>query len=224
MKNLVMNYDDFSVWRIMGKTELQKLSHLVIDVNYRHHLNQLSFPHEEFEKIYQEDIIALPDSRFYAIYDLADNIIAAVKCQRWNHSTLLPIEKDFTVDLKSFIKGLNFEPQEVFHIGRFVIDQDIIRRNKDLQQKRLTILKLLMFHALHPVSKDITNIFFCECDEKLLSKLNFMGLYPRIIGPAKEYLGSKTIPIYCDYPGINKFFQINKSIEHVQQKLSIHQQ
>lgn len=146
-----MNYDAFSVWRIIGKTELKKLSQLVIDVNYKHHLNQFSSPYEEFEKIYQEDVCALPDSEFYAIYNRMGDIVAAVKCQRWNHSTVLPIEKDFTVDLKSFIEGLNFEPQEVFHIGRFVIDQDIIRRNKDLQQKRLTILKLLMYHALLPV-------------------------------------------------------------------------
>jgi hypothetical protein len=215
MKNLVMNYDAFSVWRIIGKTELKKLSHLVVDVNYKHHLNQLSFPHEEFEKIYHEDVCALPDSRFYAIYNKMGDIIAAVKCQRWNHLTLLPIEKDFTVDLKSFIKGLNFEPHEVFHIGRFVIDQDIIRRNKDLQQKRLTILKLLMYHALLPVFKNSSNIFFCECDEKLFSKLNIMGLYPKIIGSPKVYIGSKTIPIYCDYSGINKFFQTNKITEYV---------
>jgi len=176
MKNLITDYDAFSIWRIIGKTELKKLSRLVIDVNYKHHLDQHSFSHEEFESIYQEDVTALPDSQFYGIYDRRGEIIAAVKCQKWNYSTVLPIEKDFTVELKYFIKSLNFEPREVFHIGRFVIDQDNIRRNKDLQQKRLTILKLLMYHALLPVFKNSSNIFFCECDEKLYSKLNFMGL------------------------------------------------
>lgn len=215
MKSLIKDYDSFSIWRIMSKTELKKLSRLVIDVNYKHHLNQVSFSHDEFEKIYQEDVTALSDSMFYGIYDQKDEIIAAVKCQKWNYSTVLPIEKDFSVDLKYFIQGLNFEPREVFHIGRFVIDQDNIRRNKDLQQKRLTILKLLMYHALLPVSKNSSNIFFCECDEKLYTKLNFMGLYPKIIGTPKEYIGSKTIPIYCDYPGINKFFHTNKITEYV---------
>jgi hypothetical protein len=222
MKNLIMDYDAFSVWRLTGKTELKKLSRLVIDVNYKHHLNQLYSPYEEFEKIYQEDVCALPDSRFYAIYDGEGEIIAGVKCQKWNYSTVLAIEKDFMVDLKYFIQGLNFEPREIFHIGRFVIDQDKIRKNKDLQQRRLTILKLLMYHALLPVFKNSSNIFFCECDEKLFSKLNFMGLYPKIIGYPKVYLGSKTIPIYCDYFGIKKFFQTNKNTEYVSKELSLH--
>ena len=36
MKDLVKNFDAFSVWRIIGKTELKKLNSLVIDVNYKH--------------------------------------------------------------------------------------------------------------------------------------------------------------------------------------------
>ena len=36
MKDLVKNFDAFSVWRIIGKIELKKLSNLVIDVNYKH--------------------------------------------------------------------------------------------------------------------------------------------------------------------------------------------
>ena len=215
MKDLIKNFDAFSVWRIVEKTELKKLSNLVIDVNYKHHLNQHSFPHEELNKIYLEDVTSLPDSRFYAIYDGKDEIIAAVKCQKWNYSTVLAIEKDFMVDLKYFIHGLNFEPWEVFHIGRFVIDQDKIRKNKDLSQKRLTILKLLMYYALLPVFENSSNIFFCECDEKLYSKLNLLGLYPKIIGSPKVYIGSKTIPIYCDHHGIEKFFYTSKNIEYV---------
>ena len=36
MKDLVKKFDAFSVWRIIGKTELKKLSSLVINVNYKH--------------------------------------------------------------------------------------------------------------------------------------------------------------------------------------------
>lgn len=215
MKELVKEFNAFSVWKITGKTELEKLSRLVIGVNYKHHLNQRSYPDNEFEKIYREDIQALSDSTFYAIYDDKNEIFASVKCQKWNNSTVLAIEKDFRIDLRYFIHGLNFQPREVFHIGRFVIDQDKIRKNKSLRQRRLNILKLLMYYALFPVFNNRLNIFFCECDEKLFTKLNFLGLYPKIIGVPKEYLGSKTIPVYCDYDGIKNFFYQNKSINHV---------
>ncbi len=119
MKNLIMDYDAFSIWRIIGKTELKKLSRLVIDVNYKHHLNQLSFSHEEFERIYQEDVKALPDSRFYGIYDRTGEIIAAVKCQKWNYSI------NSFIRIKSpnmyrrnylYINGENQERIKNFHI------------------------------------------------------------------------------------------------------------
>jgi hypothetical protein len=54
----------FSIWRITGETELEKLSRLVISLNYKHYLNQQSYPHDEFEKIYQGDTKALFDSVF----------------------------------------------------------------------------------------------------------------------------------------------------------------
>lgn len=221
MKELVKEFDEFSLWKITGKTELKKLSKLVIDVNYKHHLHQQYYPHDEFLKIYEEDIRALSDSNFYAIYNNDNEIIAAVKCQKWNKLTELAIEKDFRVDLRYFIQGLHFQPFEIFHIGRFVIDQEKIRRNNALMQKRLTVLKLLMHYALIPVFQNNLNIFICECDEKLFSKLNFLGLYPRIIGTPKEYLGSKTIPIYCDFNGIKDFFFQNKNINHVSQELPV---
>jgi hypothetical protein len=72
-----------------------------------------------------------------------------------------------------------------------------------------------MYYALLPVFNNRLNIFFCECDEKLFTKLNFLGLYPQIIGAPKDYTASKTIPNYCDYDGIKNFFYQNKSINRV---------
>jgi len=46
----------------------------------------------------------------------------------------------------------------------------------------LTILKLLMYYALISVYKEKSNIFLCECDYKLFSKLNFLGIYPQKLG------------------------------------------
>lgn len=223
MKELVKEFDAFSVWKITQKNELEKLSRLVIAVNYKHHLNQTTYPEDEFQKVYSEDILAFADSNFYAVYNNLDEIIAAIKCQKWDNSMVLSIEKDFKVNLTYFIHGLNFQPFEIFHIGRFVIDQDKIRKNTSLRKKRINILKLLMYYALLPVFKNQTNIFFCECDEKLFSKLNFLGLYPQRIGPPKEYMGSKTIPVCCDYNGIKDFFYQNKNLSHVPTKLPVYQ-
>jgi len=76
-------------------------------------------------------------------------------------------------------------------------------------------MKLLMYYALLPVYQGNSNIFFCECDEKLYSKLNLLGIYPQIIGSPKVYLGSKTLPIYCNKSGISSFINQNKHLNHV---------
>lgn len=215
MKKPVETFKEFTLCQITDKKELNEISQLVVKVNYSQHLNQQLYPLEELAKIYQEDLMALSNSIFYAIYDKHSEIIAAVKCQKCNQNVVLAIEKDFNVDLRYFINGMDFKPGNIFHIGRFVVDQYKIRKNSDLRQKRLTILKLLMYYALKPVFEHSTNIFFCECDEKLFSKLNLLGLYPKIIGASKEYLGSKTIPIYCDHNGITEFFELNRNVSHV---------
>ena len=163
----------------------------------------------------QEDIDSLSNSTFYVVYDNEKQIIGTIKTQKWNQITSLSIEKDFGVNLKKLIQSLPFKPKEIYHIGRFAIDQNKVRENFKLQQNRLTILKLLMHFALLPVCSEKSNIFLCECDYKLFSKLEIMGIHPQKLGVPKMYLGSKTLPIICNHSGIKDFFNQNKNLNHV---------
>ena len=215
MKELVKKFNDFSLCKVTEKEELLQISQLVLRVIYKHHLNQGFYPKDELQKLYKEDLIALPTSNFYAIYDGYDEIVGAVKSQKWDRKSVLTIEKDFMVNLQYFILGLPYMPKDVFHIGRFAIDQEKIKENETLRQKRITIMKLLMYYALLPIFAGKSNIFFCECDEKLYSKLNLLGLHTHIIGNPKVYLGSKTLPIYCNHSGLKEFINQNKYLSHV---------
>lgn len=215
MKKLIKEFDDFSLWEICDKQSLLQVSRLTIYVNYKHHLHQVHYPQEELQKLYIEDLKALPASHFYIILNNQDEIVGTIKSQKWDNCSELSIEKDFMVDLKYFFRNLSYSPREIYHVGRFVIDQEKIRKNKVLRQKRITILKLLMYYALLPVYNGDSNILFCECDEKLFSKLNLMGIYPKIIGCPKVYLGSKTLPIYCDKASIHEFISQNKHFDYV---------
>ncbi len=215
MKRLVKVFDDFSIWKILEKEDLKQISELVMCVNYKHHLHQDYYPTNELQKLHCEDVEALTCSSFYAVFDEKMEIVGAVKSQKWDNVSVLTIERDFMVNLKYFIHSLANKPKDVYHIGRFAIDQDKIRKSHALRKKRVTIMKLLMYYALLPVYQGNSNIFFCECDEKLYSKLNLFGIYPHIIGSPKIYLGSKTLPIYCDKSGISNFINQNKQFNHV---------
>lgn len=215
MKKLVKNYGDFSLWKITERNELQQIDRFILHIYYYHHLKQSNYPQKELRNMIFEDINALPNSSFYVITDDEEEIVGTIKSELWDDRKKLPIEKDFRVDLNRFIQGLSYQPQKVFHIGRFAIDQDKIRKKTALRKKRLTILKLLMYYALLPVMENSSNIFICECDQKLYSKLNLLGLYPHEIGTSKLCMGSYTVPIYCDNAGIKDFFTQYNQIEYV---------
>lgn len=212
---LLKNFEAFTLTQIKHEEELWPITKFILNVYYKHHKNPMSYPQYEFDNMLKEDCNTLQNSFFYVIRDEYGEIVGTIKSQKWDRKSTLCIQKDFNVNLQTFVNGLSHCPNEIFHIGRFAIDQDIIRKNNKLRSQRITILKILMYHALLPIVKNPSNIFFCECDEKLYSKLNYMGLFPEKIGATKFCMGSNTVPVYCNNEGIIQFFNQNQSLKNV---------
>lgn len=214
MKKLLEKFEGYSLWIINHEEELRKLSQFVLRVNYKHHLNKDFCSADELQKLFKEDVEALPTSNFYVVYDSEGEMVGSIKSQKWDGQTILPIVKDFNINLNNFINELTHRPQEVLHIGRFAIDQIKIRKCNILKKKRVAIMKMLLFYALSPVCNHSSNVVFCESDEKLYSKLSLLGVYSKIIGEPKVYLGSKTLPIYSTESGIKDFINQNKHLNY----------
>jgi hypothetical protein len=157
----------------------------------------------------------MPDSHCYGIYNTNHRLIGFIRALKWNSSDQLPMMKDFNVDLGRLISGLSPLPDEVWHIGRFVIDQQEIRHDEKLMHKRITILKLLLFCAFDHIAKAKNGIALAECDAKLFNKLKLMGIDSKIIGESQMYFGSETIPIYNTTSGVKDFVEANKNICYV---------
>lgn len=170
---------------------------------------------DELRKAVNEDFQYLPDSHCYAIYSSSQKLIGYIRALKWNNCDVLPIVKDFNVDLSSFISGLRPSPDEVWHIGRFVIDQEEIRHDEKLMNKRITILKLLLFCAFTHIANAENGIALAECDSKLYTKLKLLGIDSTVIGKSQMYFGSETIPIYNTSRGVRNFVESNKSICYV---------
>lgn len=136
MKKLVKNYGDFSLWEITERNELQQIDRFILHIYYYHHLKQRNYPKEELKSMILEDLRALPNSSFYVITDEEEEIVGTIKSELWDNNTTLSIEKDFLVNVKYFIQGLQQNPEKIFHIGRFAIDQDKIRKKNSLKKKK----------------------------------------------------------------------------------------
>lgn len=214
MKKLLKSYKDFSLWQVKDEKELFKIDHFVLNVYYKHHLKQ-EYPKHELQKMIFEDTETMHSSMFYVIYDNKGEIVGTIKSQTWDKKAVLSMEKDFNVDIKYLISSLPDKPKEIIHVGRFAINQEKIRSSNALKRNRISIMKMLLLHALLPVNKCNTNMALCECDEKLNFGLKTLGINTEILGEAKVHLGSTTIPICSYHSGIKNFINENKHLCYV---------
>ena len=215
MCKIIKKFDSFTLMQVEKEQELLPVAQFILNIYYNHHKNLNSYSSNELNNMIREDSNTLKSSLFYVIRDNYGEIVGTIKSQRWDRKTILCIQKEFNIDLQQFVSNLSHLPKEIFHIGRFAIDQNRIRQNKTLSYQRITILKLLMYKALQPVAEDPSNIFFCECDEKLHSKLHHMGLFTERIGASKFCMGSNTVPIYCNNKGMIPFIHQNQTFKNV---------
>ncbi len=215
MKKMLIQNEDFSLWQVTAAEELKEIIRFVLSVNYKHHLEE-NFPVEELEVLFSEDLKGVNDSVYYVIYDSAGEMVGTIKSQRWDSKVRLCIEKDFDIDLHSLVKSQSVEPQDVFHIGRFAIDQEKFAENRALKRYRIAFLKMLLLQALKPVCQgNGFKLVLCECDEKLYVGLKRMGMNVKPIGESKVYMGSRTIPVYSNNLGIQSFVQQNNHLCYV---------
>ena len=215
MKKILIHNEDFSLWQMTGEEELKEIVRFVLTVNYKHHLEE-NFPVDELDVLFSEDLKGINDSIYYVIYDSDGGMVGTIKSQRWDSKVRLCIEKDFDIDLHSLVKSQSVEPEEVFHIGRFAIDQNKIADNKALKRHRIAFLKILLLHALKPVCQGKgSKLALCECDEKLYVGLKRMGMNVKPIGESKVYMGSRTIPVYSNNLGLQSFVQQNNHLCYV---------
>jgi hypothetical protein len=142
-------------------------------------------------------------------------MIGVIRAIKWNRKDRLPIEYDFNLDLNNLILGLNLQPKQVWHIGRFAIDNEAVCSDNILKSKRITILKLLLLCAFSHVMENTDNVAIAECDSKLFDKLRLFNIHSHVIGEPKNYLGSLTVPIINTAHGVREFVESNKELYHV---------
>lgn len=180
--------------------DYRKLAEFIIKENYSHHSQTHVFSDQKVKAVYEEEIYYRKNSLVFALKDSQDTLIGTIRALKWNYFDLLPLEKIFSIHPFQ-VTEKSFEG-EIWHIGRFAI-----RKNEGLLP-----LKKLMTLAIGSVCGKEKNVAFAECDTKLLKILYLMGIEPRIIGPAKYYLGSETTPVLMVYDNLIKFYRKNEHL------------
>ncbi|MCZ4694073.1 hypothetical protein DWB61_02775 [Ancylomarina euxinus] len=206
MDILLNDFQDFSLW-LVSHDHLNEVSSFILRVNHQVHLNSNIINYSDLLKTRKLDLDSYSSSFFYAIKNRKHEIVGTIKAQKWDGNSRLPIEDDFDVKVVDVLNELSYTPHEVWHIGRFAIDQQRIKTDPFLRKNRVVILKLLMVNALQHIYANLTNILIAECDKKLFDKLRLMEIYSSQIGDSKFYLGSETVPMFNTAIGVKKFVE-----------------
>jgi len=220
MDILLDDFQDYSLW-LVSKDHLAEVSRFILRVNHQVHLNSNIINYSDLIKTRKLDLDSFSSSYFYAIKNKKHEIVGTIKAQKWDGSCKLPIEEDFDIKVDDIVSELSYKPHEVWHIGRFAIDQQKIKDDPLLKKNRIVILKMLMANALQHIYADRTNILIAECDRKLFEKLQLMEIYSSQIGNSKSYLGSETVPMFNTAIGVKKFVEQNTGLcySYMQQDL-----
>jgi hypothetical protein len=211
MDILLNDFQDYSLW-LVSREHLSDVSRFILRVNHQVHLNSNIINYSDFVKTKELDFKSFSTSYFYAIKNRKYEIVGTIKAQKWDGKSKLPIEDDFDIRIDKIVKNLDEKPNEIWHIGRFAIDQQKIREDALLRKNRITILKLLLTNVLQHVCMNETNIYLAESDKKLFDKLKLMGINSTQIGESKMYLGSETVPIFNTAKGVEKFVKDHKHL------------
>ncbi|MDD3895052.1 MAG: hypothetical protein PHU36_08560 [Syntrophomonadaceae bacterium] len=128
-----------------------------------------------------EDDLLIDTSIVYTIYDAHDEIIATGKMIRYSGSIVLPIEKEFNINLTEL--STRMAPVgEIWEVARLSAQG----------KNSIAALKLLLKEGIYHCGKD--DLIVACIDRRVLLRLRRLGIPFVELGEAKQYLGSLTCP------------------------------
>ncbi|MDP4143712.1 MAG: hypothetical protein Q8936_04415 [Bacillota bacterium] len=139
-----------------------------------------------------EDYKLKDDSTIYTIYNNYGNIIATIRKIEAKKDSLLPIEREFNVDISSIVDehGPVEKVYEIARMATMVKDPDVF--------------KTLLREGIYGCSKD--DLFVASLDSRVLRGLKRLGFPWFDLNEPKHYLGSLTCPVAVNVRDVNSKF------------------
>jgi hypothetical protein len=139
-----------------------------------------------------EDKLYKSNSIVITVYNEHHEIQGTVRKILANRNQMLPIEREFSIDLAGVIKE-NLPIHNIYEVARFA--------NRDSNVKAL---KILLSELVG--SSNINDLFLASLDTKVLAATRKLGFAWYNIGMSKEYLGSETCPVAVSVSNIGGKF------------------
>ena len=208
MATLLQNFETFDLWKI-EQHDLADYTKFVLRIYYEHHLH-VPAPIEEVEACIKEDEERYSLTHFYALKTKNGQTFGTINVSKWNGKDEFAIDKEYGLNAKELIKTRGLTPPEIWHIGRFATDRQIINSNRELRLLQVLYFKLLLTCVFHHICAYPDNVMFAECDIKLQKTLNTLGIFSEELAEPQMILGSETVPIFNNGAGLQQFYDNHK--------------
>jgi hypothetical protein len=160
---------------------------------------------EEIAEVYVEELRYAPYSWFYVLRNThSQRVVGCIRAVQWQEEWTLPAEAKFNVNMRDFLRNRQYE--QVFHIGRFAVSE------QEMKRLSTTLFKSLMVTALYIPYLYNKSIVLAELDENLFKILQLLHLHFMPIGNTKIELGSETIPVYIKSSELHSFVEEYKHL------------
>jgi hypothetical protein len=186
-------FEDFSVWKI-GKERAIETTRFVFGVYFD--LFSRKYEWEgEFEKMVLDDQDTMAHSTIYGAISRENDLLATIRIIE-KSDQLLPIEKDFNLNVFDICREKNIYPNRIFEIGRLAKHPVRIRNSGISGCRRLAVIDELIAQVVYTCSQESGNVWVASIDVDVLTLLRSRGFHFSPIGNTNsEYLGSPTTPV-----------------------------
>ncbi len=191
------------------KELIMELARFVVTTNYAHHCGVLpDFIDRDIQEVYNDEVHCASNSYFYVLkHNATQKIVGCIRIIKWNKECVLPMEKEFGIDVNKFVKEQLGRDDQVFHIGRFAVARN--------ENARIFLHKTLLYNAACIICSAGKSITLAELDRKLFKTLRLFNIHFLQIGESKVELGSETIPAYIESENFIPFREKHKYLCYV---------
>lgn len=197
---------NFALYQV-EKKDLEDTVKFSILTNYDHYkdtIERKSFG-KDIKYALSKEISYFNNAVYYAILHKSQ-IIGTIRTMVWDRKATLPINEIFGFSLEALQKfGLDSNTT-YWHVGRFAID------NKISTCLNIRLFKMLMVYAIQPICNQKNSVMIAECDSRLLTVMNKLGIEAKAIGSPINYLGSETIPVIATRENLISYYENNKQL------------
>ncbi|MBI1823372.1 MAG: hypothetical protein HY200_08940 [Nitrospirae bacterium] len=185
--------EGYSIWEI-GTDKSVETTRFVFEVYFE--LFSKKYEWEgEFEKMVRDDQDTLIHSTIYGAYSHENSLLATIRIIE-KSDQLLPIEKDFNLNILEVCREQNIQPNRIFEIGRLAKHPHKIKKAGIYGRRRLEVIDELIAQVVYSCSQDRENVWVASIDVDVLALLRSRGFHFVPIGKTNsEYLGSPTTPV-----------------------------